>query len=190
MFTSRSTLSAKRIMTTSALAISLLSFNAFATSPAHPSGENQHMIISQTFNSTNYQTDESTKMFPAPKQGMEQHRLILPTLDNEANYMVEVQIGKTQLVDCNKHSLFGELTEHSVKGWGYNYYQVDSIKPGPSTKMACFDQAKNETFLTIPGTLTIQYDSRLPKVFYIPQGSELRYRVWTANSEFSYSKAK
>ena len=190
MTTFRPTLTAKYILSTLAFVISLLSFNAHATSPFHQNGDNQHMIISQSFNSKNYQTDETTKMFPAPRQGMEQHRLLLPTLDNEANYMVEIKIGKTQLVDCNKHGLSGELTEHSLKGRGYHYYQVDSIKPGPSTMMECFDKAKTEIFLSIPGELTMKYDSRLPKIFYLPQGSELKYRVWSTDSEFGDSKMK
>ncbi|MEC4725239.1 serine protease inhibitor ecotin [Shewanella sp. D64] len=190
MLTVSSTLTTKRIIASTALAISLFSFNSLATSPVQPSGQNQNMIVAQTFTPTNYKTFDDTKMFPAPSQGMEQHILTLPKLDNETDYIVEIQIGETRLVDCNKHGLSGKLIEHTVKGWGYNYYQVDHINPGPSTKMACFDKAKTEAFLSIPGELKIQYDSRLPKVFYLPLGSELRYRVWSVESEFSYSMAK
>ncbi|WP_394393105.1 serine protease inhibitor ecotin [Shewanella woodyi] len=190
MTTPSMSFSAKRIITASALALSMLSFNALATSPAHPSGLNQNMITSMAFDSTNYLAEKKTEMFPVPSEGMEQHILTLQPLDNESNYMVEIQIGKTQLVDCNKHGLSGELTENTVKGWGYNYYQVDSIKPGPSTMMACFDKAKTEAFLSIPGSLKVNYDSRLPKVFYLPKGSELRYRIWRVESEFNVSKIK
>lgn len=178
----------KHAITTSVLAVSLLSFNALATSAPHPSRLNQNMITSQTYNVFNYQAHEDSKMFPSPAEGMEQHILTLPPLNDEQNYMVEIQIGQTKMVDCNKHGLSGELTLESVKGWGYQFYRVNQITDGPSTMMACIDTAKKEAFLPIPGNLKIKYDSRLPEVFYLPQGSEIRYRVWRAESSFNISK--
>ncbi|BAJ02686.1 serine protease inhibitor, ecotin [Shewanella violacea DSS12] len=168
--------------------MSLLSFNASATTPGHPSGHNQNIITSQAFSSSNYQAQEATKMFPAPEAGMVQHILTLPKLDDESNYMVEILIGQTQMVDCNGTSLSGDLKQESVKGWGYSYYQVDSITQGPTTMMACFKQAKKEAFVSIRADLKIKYDSRLAKVFYLPKGSELRYRIWTVESQFNTSK--
>lgn len=176
-----------RIITTQVLAISLFSFNVLATSEIKINGYHQNMITSQTIDSINHQADENVKMFPAPSEGIEQHILTLPKLANEADYMVEIQIGKTQLVDCNKHGLSGELTTLTVKEWGYDYYQVDSINPGPSTMMACFEKAKTEQFLSIPEKLMLKYDSRLPEVFYLPQGHELRYRVWRVDTKFNTS---
>jgi len=172
----------------SALAVSLFSFSALATSPVHPDGLNQNMITSQTYSTANYQAHEESKMYPAPAEGMEQHILTLPSLDDEQNYMVEIQIGQTKMVDCNKHGLSGELTQDSVKGWGYQFYKVNQITDGPSTMMACLELAKKEAFLQIPGDLKINYDSRLPKVFYLPKGSEIRYRVWRVESGFNTSK--
>ncbi|GIU33118.1 serine protease inhibitor ecotin [Shewanella schlegeliana] len=176
-----------RTLLASSLILSAFSFNASATSPAHPSGVNQNMISAQMYTVNDYSATEETKMFPAPQAGQVQHILTLPKLDNEADYKVEIQIGQTKMVDCNKHGLNGELKQHSVKGWGYNYYQVDTISEGPSTMMACFDQAKTEKFLPIRDDLMLKYDSRLPKVFYLPENTQVRYRVWKVESPFSYS---
>lgn len=170
------------------LVFTLLSVNAEAVSPPHPTGLNAPMISVLSMNANNYVPVEAVKMFPAPKKGMVQHILTLPKLENEADYMVEIQIGQTQLVDCNKHGLNGQLKELTVDGWGYNYYQVDEISAGPSTMMACFELAKKEAFVQIPGELTLRYDSRLPKVFYLPEGAELRFRTWKADSTYQYSK--
>jgi len=181
---------AKHAFSTTALAFSLLSFNALATSPAHPNGHNQNMITTQAFSSTDYQSQEATKMFPTPDEGMEQHILTLPKLSHESDYMVEIQIGQTKMVDCNRQMLTGELKQHSVKGWGYTYYQVDSITEGPSTRMACIRKEDHkEAFVQIRDELKLNYDSRLAKVFYLPKGSELRYRVWKVESLFNYSKS-
>ncbi|WP_299809449.1 serine protease inhibitor ecotin [uncultured Shewanella sp.] len=176
-----------RTLLASSLILSAFSFNASATSPAHPSGLNQNMISAQMYTVANYSVTKETKMYPAPQSGQVQHILTLPKLDNEADYMVEIQIGQTKMVDCNNHGLSGELKQHTVKGWGYNYYQVDSISEGPSTMMACFEQTKTEKFLPIADDLMLKYDSRLPKVFYLPENSQVRYRVWKVESAFSYA---
>ena len=170
------------------LAFALLSFNAAAVSPPHPTGLNAPMISVASFNHKNYAEQEATKMFPAPEAGMVQHILTLPKLENEDDYMVEIQIGQTQLVDCNKHGLNGELKELSVKGWGYSYYHVSEVSEGPSTMMACLEMAKKEAFVRIPGELKMRYDSRLPKVFYLPEGTELRFRTWKVDSTYHYAK--
>ncbi|GIU31343.1 serine protease inhibitor ecotin [Shewanella sp. MBTL60-007] len=186
LFTSGNTRFARTLLASS-LIFSAFSFNASATSPAHPSGVNQNMISAQMYTANDYSSTKETKMFPVPQTGQVQHILTLPKLENEADYRVEIQIGQTKMVDCNKHGLNGELKQHSVKGWGYNYYQVDSISEGPSTMMACFDQAKTEKFLPIRDDLMLKYDSRLPKVFYLPENTQVRYRVWKVESPFSYS---
>lgn len=170
------------------ITFALLSFSATAMSPPHPSGLDAPMIHVSSFNSKNYIEQEATKMFPVPKPGIVQHILTLPKLENEADYIVELQIGQTQLVDCNKRRLNGELKESTVEGWGYNYYQVDNVSEGPSTMMACPETAKKEAFVQIPRQLKIPYDSRLPKVFYLPEGTELRFRIWKVDSTYQYAK--
>ena len=176
-----------KALSITAITCTLFAFNAAATSPPHPDGVNQSMIAVTTYTASNYQTDDATKMYPAPEKGLVQHILTLPKLDNESLYKVEIEIGQTQMVDCNKHGLRGELNEHTIKGWGYNYYQVDSVSEGPSTMMACLKMATSEQFVRIPKTLMLDYDSRLPKIFYLPTGTELRFRTWRAESQYQYS---
>ncbi|QYJ87788.1 serine protease inhibitor ecotin [Shewanella mesophila] len=142
------------------------------------------------YDSNNYQENESSKMFPIPTEGMVQHVITLPKLADEQHYMLQVSIGQKRWVDCNKHGLTGILQRLTLNGWGYEYYQVDAITEGPSTMMACFDKAKTEVFLTIPESLMLNYDSRLPKVFYLPQGAQLRYKVWNTDGEYYYSPEK
>ncbi|WP_299496003.1 serine protease inhibitor ecotin [uncultured Shewanella sp.] len=141
-------------------------------------------IIGHSYTSANYQVEEASKMFPAPSKGMTQHIIYLPKKNNEANYKIEFEIGQTKVIDCNKHSLTGKIDQHSVKGWGYNYYQVNSIAPGPSTMRACMKFDKKEAFIRLPSDLTLHYNSRVPFVFYLPEKAQLRYRIWEAQSPF------
>ncbi len=170
------------------IASALLPAQVLAVSPPHPQGYNQNMITANQFDANSYQPQDSSKMFPAPKEGMVQHILTLPQLENEDDYMIEIQVGQTQMVDCNKHGLMGELKQMDLKGWGYTYWELDEIGPGRSTMMACFDKAKHEEFVRIPGEYKLRYNSKLPMVIYLPENAELRYRVWRADTVFNYSK--
>ncbi|MCH1931300.1 serine protease inhibitor ecotin [Shewanella sp. A25] len=170
------------------LALTLVSPSAFSVSPPHPTGLNAPMVSISSFTPKNYVQQETTKMFPAPETGMVQHILTLPKLENEDNYMLEIQIGQTKMVDCNLHFLKGELTEETLKGWGYSYFQLASVSDGPSTMKACIDNKQQEAFVRIPAEMKLKYDSRLPKVFYLPEGTELRFRTWKVDSTFFYAK--
>jgi ecotin len=75
---------AKHAITATALAISLQSFNAQATSPVQRNLHNDTGITTQSFTSADHQTQAATKMFPAPTAGMVQHILTLPTLADES----------------------------------------------------------------------------------------------------------
>ncbi|WP_220755430.1 serine protease inhibitor ecotin [Shewanella sp. KT0246] len=166
--------------------IATLSFSSAATSPVPNQFERPSMIKSHSFTQESYQEIEQAKMFPKPTENQVQHILSLTKRDDETNYKVEIQIGQNKMVDCNQHRLMGSVEKLSLQGWGYSYYSVDKMTDGPSTMMMCRDP-KAIKFVTLGDSITIDYDSRLPKVFYLPEGAELRYRVWEVKGAFEYS---
>jgi len=118
-------------------------------------------------------------MFPQAQKGFVRHVIEVPKTDNDYDHKVELLIGKVMLVDCNKHSLMGKVESVTLKGWGYKYLEVTDIQSGPSTLMAC-KELKTEKFISIRDTLR-RYNSRSPIVAYLPEGYEVRYRIWSAD---------
>ncbi|MDO6678821.1 serine protease inhibitor ecotin [Shewanella sp. 4_MG-2023] len=159
---------------------------AYATSPVPNQFSQPSMIIIHQNTDKNYQVIETAKMFPKPEADQVQHILQLSQRDDEANYKIEIQIGQNKLVDCNHHRLSGKLVEQNLSGWGYPFYSVDSITVGPSTMMMC-NEPKTAKFVPMGQSLSINYDSRLPKIFYLPEDATLRYRIWQAKGDYHYS---
>ncbi|AIO31278.1 ecotin family protein [Burkholderia cenocepacia] len=127
---------------------------------------------------------ESIKMFPQPTAGQQRVVIALPALENEGDARVELMIGKTLQTDCNQQWFGGELTAEDVKGWGYTYYRLADVKGPASTLMACPGQAPQQRFVQVRGgEQLLRYNSRLPLVVYVPEGFEVRYRVWNASKE-------
>ena len=121
---------------------------------------------------------DNIHMFPQAQEGFVRHVIEVPKTDNDNEHRIELLIGKKMMVDCNHHSFSGKIESVMLKGWGYKYLEVSSIQSGPTTMMAC-PEPKTEKFISIRDTLR-RYNSRSPIVVYVPEGYEVRYRVWSA----------
>jgi len=151
------------------------------------------LVVAAGLTSAAAQDTNPLDAYPAHLPKLQRHVIQLPATDNEADHQVELIIGKEERVDCNKTSLLGSLTEHSVQGWGYSYYQV-AIQPGRmSTKMACLHQAKEKKFVSLPLATAqrfVRYNSKLPIVVYAPKDIDVNYRIWQAGTTTARAEQK
>ena len=131
------------------------------------------------------------KAFPAAKDGMVRHVINLPDRQRgeEDGYRVEIVVGKTMLTDgVNRMHLGGKIEAKPLQGWGFTYYEVEKLGPAASTLIGVPpDQPKVEKFVRGP-SLMIRYNSRIPLVIYVPEGGEVRYRIWKAPEKFEEAK--
>ena len=142
-------------------------------------------VSSSVFASETPKEQPLEKVAPYPKadKGMKRQVIQLPVLQDEANYKVELLIGKTLEVDCNQHRLGGQLESKTLEGWGYDYYVFDKVTSPVSTMMACPDGKKEKKFVTayLGDNSLLRYNSKLPVVVYTPENVEVKYRVWKAD---------
>ena len=132
------------------------------------------------------QAADNLKAFPSAEEGMVRYVLQLPRQADESAFKVELIVGKTvQLDEQNRYFFGGKIEEETVKGWGFTRYKVSKLGPMAGTRMAVDPNApKVARFITIGGDpYIIRYNSRLPIVVYVPEGVEVRYRIWTAGAE-------
>jgi len=129
---------------------------------------------------------DNMKAFPPADHGQVRYVLQLPIQDDESAFKVELIVGKTvQVDDKNKYFFGGTIEVETIKGWGFPRYIVSKLGPMAGTLMAIDPNApKVARFITLGGDpYLIRYNSRLPIVVYVPEGVEVRYRIWTAGSE-------
>jgi len=128
------------------------------------------------------------KAFPFAEQGMVRYVLQLPKQDDESAFKVELIVGKTVRIDKdNKYFFGGKIEAQTIAGWGYTRYTVSELGPMAGTLMAVDPNSpKVDRFVTLGGEpYLIRYNSRLPIVVYVPEGAEVRYRIWSAPAEMS-----
>ena len=98
-----------------------------------------------------------------------------------ADQRVEIIVGRTETVDCNRHLLQGSLQEESVPGWGLPMFRVKGGSQLVSTRMACPGQAPRREFVVLGGTpVLVPVHPRLPIVVVAPKELEVRWRLWRA----------
>jgi ecotin len=138
--------------------------------------------------------DEATNMkpYPAADDGFQRVVFRVPAAEDESARKVEIIVGKTLSVDCNRASFGGALERRVAEGWGYPYYVIDKIGGPMSTLMACPPGAENtDEFVTVNGEGFLQrYNSKLPIVVYVPGGFEVRYRIWVAQEDIGRAAAE
>lgn len=129
---------------------------------------------------------DNMKAFPPAEAGMTRHVLQLPKQDDETSFKVELVVGKTVETDAvNRHFFGGKLEAETISGWGFTRYVLKELGPMAGTLMAPPPGAeKVKRFVRVGGEpFLIRYNSRLPVVVYVPEGVEVRYRIWSAPAE-------
>jgi ecotin len=123
------------------------------------------------------------KPFPPAEPGQQRFVLRLPpTADDEAR-RVQLLVGRTLEVDCNRLLLGAPVEQRTAPGWGFDYYVVGPFGSPASTLMACPPGTpKRREFVAAhtPALESLRYNPKLPLVIYAPAGADVRYRIWTA----------
>ncbi|HGY1165864.1 TPA: serine protease inhibitor ecotin [Citrobacter braakii] len=143
-------------------------------------------------NDANTQPLEKTAPYPKADKGMKRQVIQLAPEKDESTLKVELLIGQTLEVDCNRHRLGGELESKTLEGWGYDYYVFDKVSSPVSTMMACPDGKKEKKFITayLGDDGMVRYNSKLPIVVYTPENVEVKYRIWKAEEKIQDAVAR
>ena len=129
---------------------------------------------------------DDMKAFPPAEEGMVRNVIQLPKQDDESAFKLELIVGKTVRIDQeNRYFFAGSIKRETIKGWGYSRYIVSEFGPMAGTLMAAGPNSPTvDRFITLGGEpYLIRYNSRLPVVVYVPEGIEVRYRIWSAGDE-------
>lgn len=127
------------------------------------------------------------KAFPEAEQGILRFVIELPNKerDEEQDYKVELLAGREMQTDgVNQIRLGSSIEAQPLKGWGYTYYEVKEVPAAISTMMAAPEGAPKVTQFVTTSPILIRYNSRLPIVVYVPEGYDVRYRIWAAPGDF------
>lgn len=127
---------------------------------------------------------DNMQAFPPAGKGMTRFVLHLSEASNETDLKVEIIVGKTVKTDTvNQHFFGGDLKMATVDGWGFDYYILRKLGPMMGTLIGLPpDSPEVERFVTLRGEpRLVRYNSRLPLVIYVPEGVEVRYRLWRAD---------
>ncbi len=127
---------------------------------------------------------DNMKAFPPAEPGMVRFVLHLPTQEDEDAFKVELIVGKT--VETDKHNRFffgGSVESVNIEGWGFTRFVLKELGPMAGTLMGVDpSEPKVNRFISTGGEpKLLRYNSKLPVVVYVPEGVEVKYRLWKAD---------
>lgn len=132
------------------------------------------------------ESKDNMKAYPEAGEGTVRYVLHLEPKDDEDRFRLELLVGKTVAIDeVNRYFFAGKLEEETIQGWGFPKYVLKQLGPMAGTRIGVDpDAPKVKRFITLGGEPNLmRYNSRLPVVVYVPEGVEVRYRVWKTEPE-------
>ncbi|MFM7674185.1 MAG: ecotin family protein [Synechococcus sp.] len=131
--------------------------------------------------------------YPAPAAGerrwvIQLPGLLPPTADpalspDPADWRVQLIVGRSLRLDCNRHSLAGKLVSETLPSSGLPILRVQGAGAVLSTRMACPPEPPpRQGFVPLGGgkPFVVPYNASRPIVIYAPQDLEVRWRLWKA----------
>jgi ecotin len=103
-------------------------------------------LAAQAQNKTHSKLDT---LFPAAQKGYKKITVYVPKANKEQYLKLELLVGITKQVDCNTHTLIGNIQAQTLTGYGYNYYIVESDGTLASTKMLCLNNTTTKKFISL-----------------------------------------
>jgi ecotin len=130
------------------------------------------------------------KPYPSPDEGYRRMVFRVPAVDDELERRIEIIVGKTLPGDCNRRWFGGDLERRIARGWGFPFFVLNPPAGPASTMMACPPgQDPTEELVPVRGKGFLQrYNSKLPVVVYVPDGFEVRYRIWSAGEQIGHAR--
>lgn len=125
--------------------------------------------------------------FPEAQSGKVRFVIELEHKDRneEQDFKVEIIAGRNMQTDgVNQVRLGSHIEPRPLTGWGYTYYEVKQESASLSTMMAVPEGTPKITKFVTTAPLSIPYNSRLPIVVYVPEGYDVRYRIWKAPDQY------
>jgi ecotin len=122
--------------------------------------------------------------YPAAAPG--QKRLVIPLAVqmDESAWKVEIKVGKTLEIDGAYTNGTATIEEKSLAGNGFKFYEVKAASVMlPTRTSGSADLPAVTRFVTMGSTGPIRYNSKFPLIVYVPEGLEVRYRLWKAEPE-------
>jgi len=86
---------------------------------------------------------------------------------------------------ANRYFFGGQLETETIEGWGFDRHILRQLGPMAGTLMAVDPNAPQvERFIMLGGEpRLLRCNSKLPLVAYVPDGVEVRYRLWRADPQ-------
>ena len=129
--------------------------------------------------------------YPEPKTGFKRVDLILPKIENQQDYKVEIKFSiNYNVIECANVNFGFNIknlkTEYGIAKSRFPYYVIenDILEISEGLSSDCISKTKVDKKILSSQNLLLEYQSYYARPFYIPENWTLEYRIWKADANF------
>ena len=130
--------------------------------------------------------------YPGPNEGFKRVDLLLPKIENEKNYKVEVKFSmKTEVIECasvdfsfNSKNLKTEYGISNSYRFPYYFLENDAVEITEGLDEDCNTSKTVLKKIYSSQNILIEYQSYYAIPFFIPESWNLEYRLWKADDVY------
>ena len=129
--------------------------------------------------------------YPTPKEGYKRVDLMLPKIENQEKYKIEIRFAQVlSIAECAEGSFdfkLSNLKEYfGIPPYRFPYYVLENSNSEILEGMQedCKNKTKVNKKILSDTNMFIEYQSSYARPFYIPESWTLEYRVWKADEKF------
>ena len=135
---------------------------------------------------------QNKPIYPSPKKGFKRVDLLLPKIENEKNYKVEVKFSiETEVIECasvgfsfNSKNLKTEYGISNSSRFPYYFLENDAVEITEGLDEDCNTSKTVLKKIYSSQNILIEYQSYYTRPFFIPESWNLEYRLWKADDVY------
>jgi serine protease inhibitor ecotin len=130
--------------------------------------------------------------YPKAKPGFKRIDLILPKVENQKDYKVEIKFStELKVIECanvdfsyNPKNLKTEYGISNTYRYPYYIFEDDTIEITEGLDSDCNSKKEILKKISSSQNIIIEYQSYYTRPFYIPETWNLEYRLWKAEENY------
>lgn len=136
---------------------------------------------------------QNTPTYPKPKTGYKKVDLVLPKIENQKDFKIEIQFSfEANVIECSNASFYFNPNKNIKEEYAiplssrYPYFEIinDNVEILQTKDSNCKSVKKVNRKIVSTIDFFVEYQGYYARPFYIPESWSVEYKIWKASDQY------